>query len=95
MFFLSLIEHTLRLSPHLLDLPLSEAIKGELESLFLDKVVANLGLCIFVNDIRSIDGGFVFPGDSASTCILKSKIWFSYFIYLGLCHAYIFCCRKR
>ncbi|XP_034707921.1 uncharacterized protein LOC117931133 isoform X3 [Vitis riparia] len=62
MFFLSLIEHTLRLSPHLLDLPLSEAIKGELESLFLDKVVANLGLCIFVNDIRSIDGGFVFPG---------------------------------
>ena len=38
MFFLSLIEHTLRLSPHLLDLPLSEAIKGELESLFLDKV---------------------------------------------------------
>ena len=38
MFFLSLIEHTLRLPPHLLDLPLNEAIKGELESLFLDKV---------------------------------------------------------
>ena len=38
MFFLSLIEHTLQLSPHLLDLPLSDAIKGELESLFLDKV---------------------------------------------------------
>ena len=38
MFYLSLIEHTLRLPPHLLDLPLNEAIKGELESLFLDKV---------------------------------------------------------
>ncbi|KAL6312699.1 hypothetical protein AAG906_008886 [Vitis piasezkii] len=62
MFYLSLIEHTLRLPPHLLDLPLNEAIKGELESLFLDKVIANLGLCISVYDIRSIDGGFVFPG---------------------------------
>ena len=31
------------------------------------KVLANLGLCISVYDIRSIDGGFVFPGDGAST----------------------------
>ena len=38
MFYLSLIEHTLRLPPQLLGLPLNEAIKGELESLLLDKV---------------------------------------------------------
>ncbi|XP_071939002.1 DNA-directed RNA polymerase III subunit rpc8-like isoform X3 [Coffea arabica] len=38
MFCLSEIEHTLRLPPHLLNLPLAEAIKGELEGLFLDKV---------------------------------------------------------
>ncbi|KAF5937447.1 hypothetical protein HYC85_024953, partial [Camellia sinensis] len=31
MFYLSEIEHTLRLPPHLLDLPLHDAIKGELE----------------------------------------------------------------
>ncbi|RVW12746.1 Pentatricopeptide repeat-containing protein [Vitis vinifera] len=31
MFFLSLIEHTLQLRPHLLDLPLNEAVKGELK----------------------------------------------------------------
>eukprot|EP00261_Vitis_vinifera_P017708 XP_010647495.1 PREDICTED: uncharacterized protein LOC104878609 isoform X1 [Vitis vinifera] len=37
MFFLSLIEHTVQLRPHLLDLPLNEAVKGEFESLFLDK----------------------------------------------------------
>ncbi|KAJ9682223.1 hypothetical protein PVL29_018213 [Vitis rotundifolia] len=77
MFFLSLIEHTLQLPPHLLDLPLSEAIKGELESLFLDKIgrlsIANLGLCIFVNDIRSIASGFVFPGDSASTYTVEFR----------------------
>ena len=38
MFFLSLIEHTLRLPPHLLDLSLDKTIQGELESQFLDKV---------------------------------------------------------
>ncbi|XP_059593769.1 uncharacterized protein LOC100261445 isoform X1 [Vitis vinifera] len=74
MFYLSLIEHTLRLPPHLLDLPLNEAIKGELESLFLDKVIANLGLCISVYDIRSIDGGFVFPGDGASTYTVEFRL---------------------
>ncbi|CBI23534.3 unnamed protein product, partial [Vitis vinifera] len=37
MFFLSLIEHTVQLRHHLLDLPLNEAVKGEFESLFLDK----------------------------------------------------------
>ncbi|RVW86517.1 hypothetical protein CK203_042222 [Vitis vinifera] len=37
MFFLSLSEHTVQLRPHLLDLSLNEAVKGEFESLFLDK----------------------------------------------------------
>ncbi|XP_057508138.1 uncharacterized protein LOC130791053 isoform X3 [Actinidia eriantha] len=67
MFYLSNIEHTLRLPPHLLDLPLHDSIKGELEGLFLDKVIANLGLCISVYDINSVSGGFIFPGDGAST----------------------------
>lgn len=38
MFYLSEIEHTLRVPPHLLNLPLNEAIKGVLEGLFQDKV---------------------------------------------------------
>nr|DAD19741.1 TPA_asm: hypothetical protein HUJ06_021204 [Nelumbo nucifera] len=67
MFFLSLIEHTLCLPPHLLNLPLDEAIKGELETLFLDKVIPNLGLCISIYDIRDIKDGFIYPGDGAST----------------------------
>uniref|UniRef100_F6H8C4 Uncharacterized protein n=1 Tax=Vitis vinifera TaxID=29760 RepID=F6H8C4_VITVI len=32
MFFLSLIEHTVQLRHHLLDLPLNEAVKGEFET---------------------------------------------------------------
>ncbi|RZC82601.1 hypothetical protein C5167_045388 [Papaver somniferum] len=54
MFFLSLVEHTLRLPPHLLSLPLPEAIQGELEKLFVDKVIAQLGLCISVYDINPL-----------------------------------------
>ncbi|GFP98009.1 DNA-directed RNA polymerase iii subunit rpc8 [Phtheirospermum japonicum] len=74
MFFLSEIEHTLRLPPHLLNLPLDEAIKGELDSIFIDKVIVELGLCVCVYDIRSIDGGFVFPSDGASTYTVKFRL---------------------
>lgn len=31
------------------------------------KVIANLGLCVSLYDIRRIDGGFIFPGDGAPT----------------------------
>ncbi|XP_057419939.1 uncharacterized protein LOC130714089 [Lotus japonicus] len=67
MFYLSRIEHKLPLPPPLLALPLREGIHIELEKLFLDKVIANLGLCISVYDIRSIEGGFIYPGDGAPT----------------------------
>ena len=42
------------------------------------KDIANLGLCIFVNDIRSIAGGFVFPGDSASTYTVYLNLKFGF-----------------
>lgn len=74
MFYLSAIEHTLRLAPHLLSLSLNEAIKGELEGLFVDKVIANLGLIISVYDIRSIDGGFIYPSEGASTYTVKFRL---------------------
>ncbi|XP_026416915.1 DNA-directed RNA polymerase III subunit RPC8-like [Papaver somniferum] len=73
-FFLSLVEHTLRLPPHLLSLPLPEAIQGELEKLFVDKVIAQLGLCISVYDIKSIKGGFIFAGDGASTYTVDFRL---------------------
>ncbi|KAI3991023.1 hypothetical protein MKX01_026207 [Papaver californicum] len=74
MFFLSLIEHTLRLPPHLLSLPLPEAIRGELEKLFVDKVIAQLGLCVSIYDIKYIDGGLIFAGDGASTYTVDFRL---------------------
>ncbi|KAA3481266.1 DNA-directed RNA polymerase III subunit RPC8 [Gossypium australe] len=64
----NLIEHTLRLPPHLLHLPVDEAINPISSNMFIvSMVIAKLGLCISVYDIRSIKGGFIFPGDGAST----------------------------
>ncbi|KAL6564427.1 hypothetical protein OROMI_015877 [Orobanche minor] len=74
MFFLSEIEHTLRLPPHLLNLPQKDAIKGELDSLFLDKVIEQLGLCVSVYDILSSAGGFIFPSDGASTYTVRFRL---------------------
>lgn len=47
MFYLSLIEHKMLLPPRLLNLPLQDAIKEELQNIFLDKVVT-ISLCIFL-----------------------------------------------
>ncbi|KAL9246077.1 hypothetical protein vseg_019657 [Gypsophila vaccaria] len=65
MFFISQLEHKLRLPPHKLDTPLEDAIIDELQSIFLDKVISKLGLCVSIYDLKSIDGGFVLPNDGA------------------------------
>lgn len=39
----------------------------DLKLIFVLKVVANLGLCVSVYDIKSIEGGFIFPSDGAAT----------------------------
>lgn len=44
MFYLSELEHSLRVPPHLLNLPLEDAIKSVLQNVFLDKVCL-LPLC--------------------------------------------------
>ncbi|EOA38813.1 hypothetical protein CARUB_v10011131mg [Capsella rubella] len=67
MFYLSELEHSLRVPPHLLNLPLEDAIKSVLQNVFLDKVLVDLGLCVSVYDIKSIEGGIVLPGDGAAT----------------------------
>nr|BAK08181.1 predicted protein [Hordeum vulgare subsp. vulgare] len=74
MFVLSQIEHNLPMPPHLLNRPLVDAIKSELERLFLDKVVANLGLCVSVYDIRKVEGGFIFPGEGCSTYTVSFRL---------------------
>ncbi|CAI0429652.1 unnamed protein product [Linum tenue] len=67
MFFLSLIEHKLRLPPADLSLPLHEGFKKFLDGIFLDRVILNLGRCVSIYDIRNIYGGFIHAGEGAPT----------------------------
>ncbi|CAA7055550.1 unnamed protein product [Microthlaspi erraticum] len=56
MFYLSELKHTVRVPYHLLNLPLEEAIISVLQNVFLDKVLENLGLCVSIYDIKSVEG---------------------------------------
>ncbi|GAB2219738.1 hypothetical protein Droror1_Dr00007375 [Drosera rotundifolia] len=67
MFFLTKMEQKLLLPPHKLNLPLEEAIKSELDQIFLDKVIANYGLCVSIYDIESIKGGIILPTEGSPT----------------------------
>ncbi|CAH8391667.1 unnamed protein product [Eruca vesicaria subsp. sativa] len=74
MFCLSELEDTVRVPPDLLNLlPLEDAIKTVLQNLFLDKVLS-IGLCVSIYDIKSIQGGFVLPGDGAATYKVSFRI---------------------
>ncbi|KAJ8421576.1 hypothetical protein Cgig2_028560 [Carnegiea gigantea] len=74
MFALSLLEHKLRVPASKLGLPLEDAIRGELESIFLDKVITKLGLCVSIYDIKSIDGGFILPNEGSPTYMVVFRV---------------------
>jgi len=65
MFVLTELQDTLRIPPQSLSIPLQDAVTQEIASLYFDKVLKDLGLCVTLYDIKNIDGGFVFPGDGA------------------------------
>ncbi|KMZ60421.1 DNA-directed RNA polymerase III subunit RPC8 [Zostera marina] len=69
MFTLSVIEHTLKIPPRLLNIPLTESVEEVLKYLYVDKVITDLGLCISVYDIHKIDGGFIIDNDGG--CLYK------------------------
>jgi DNA-directed RNA polymerase subunit E'/Rpb7 len=65
MFVLTVLQDTLRIPPHNLSLPLQDALTRQICSLYFDKVLKDLGLCVTLYDIKAVEGGFVFPGDGA------------------------------
>ncbi|KAJ0236054.1 hypothetical protein HA466_0260610 [Hirschfeldia incana] len=73
MFCLSELEDRVRVHPSYLAAPLEDAIKEVLKELFLDKVLS-IGLCVSIYDIRSVQGGFVLPGDGAPTYKVRFRI---------------------
>ncbi|CAG9860568.1 unnamed protein product [Phyllotreta striolata] len=66
MFILAEMKNVTRIPPELFNLHLNDAIAGELNNKLANKVVLNVGLCIALYDIVSLQESFIIPGDGAS-----------------------------
>lgn len=66
MFILSQLKDKIRVTPDLFHLPLEEAIKGELNKRFSNRVIINVGLCISLYDILEIKESFIYQGDGSA-----------------------------
>ncbi|XP_030757786.1 DNA-directed RNA polymerase III subunit RPC8 [Sitophilus oryzae] len=77
MFVLAEMKNVTRISPELFNLNLNEAVAGELNKKLANKVLLNVGLCIALFDITSIQDSFIIPGDGASHTI----VYFRYIVF--------------
>lgn len=57
---------SVKILPENLGKPRLEAITQEIESLYMDKVVKDLGLVVTLYEIISIEGGTVYPGEGSA-----------------------------
>jgi len=65
MFYKTLIEDHIRVSPELFEKPLKEAILAQIKSEYDGYISKDFGIVIDVSDIASIDEGIIIPGDGA------------------------------
>ncbi|XP_018570002.1 DNA-directed RNA polymerase III subunit RPC8 [Anoplophora glabripennis] len=77
MFILAEMKNVTRIPPELFNLKLNDAIAGELNKKLANKVVLNVGLCIALFDIVSLQECFIFPGDGAS----HTRVTFRYIVF--------------
>ena len=57
---------SVKIPPENLGKPRLEAITQEIESLYIDKVIKDLGLVVTLYEIISIEGGTVYPGEGSA-----------------------------
>lgn len=77
MFVLAELKNVTRIPPDLFEIKLNEAIASELNKKLANKVVLNVGLCIVLYDITSLQESFIFPGDGAS----HTRVSFRYIVF--------------
>lgn len=66
MFVLSVVEDDIRVAPAELSRPHVQAIGDAIRKIYLDKVLRNVGLCVSLFDIHSVQGGFIVPSDGGA-----------------------------
>ncbi|ODQ66550.1 hypothetical protein NADFUDRAFT_45986 [Nadsonia fulvescens var. elongata DSM 6958] len=65
MFVLSKFSDLIRVKPQDFNKSTSDALEDEINTKYANKVVQNVGLCICLYDIHTIDEGLIKPGDGA------------------------------
>ena len=77
MYVLAEMKDIVHVKPWQFDSDLKEVIELELNKKFANKVVFELGLCIALFDIKSMDDSYVFPGDGCS----HTRVTFRFVIF--------------
>ena len=64
----------MRVQPSDLGKTTVEAVTAEIERVYVDKVIPDLGLVTTIYDILDIQGGFVYPSDGAAHFDTKFRL---------------------
>jgi len=77
MFVLAKLQDVVRILPQQFDQKLNDAIADELNRKLANHVLYNVGLCMALHDISSLEESFILPGDGAS----HTKTTFRYVVF--------------
>uniref|UniRef100_A0A023FA39 DNA-directed RNA polymerase III subunit RPC8 n=1 Tax=Triatoma infestans TaxID=30076 RepID=A0A023FA39_TRIIF len=77
MFNLTSFRDVIRTPPALFDIDLKTSISNYLNEKLSNKVVKNIGLCVALFDIESMDDSFIFPGDGGA----HTKVEFRFVVF--------------
>jgi len=77
MFVLAEMTDVVRTYPSNFNMKLNDAIADELNRKLGNKVVYNVGLCLLLYDLLTIDESFIFPGDGST----HTKVSFRFLVF--------------
>ncbi|XP_017137401.1 DNA-directed RNA polymerase III subunit RPC8 [Drosophila miranda] len=77
MFVLAELKDTVRIAPDQFSVKLVDAIRDEIDRKLANKVLLNVGLCIALQDIVSLQDSIILPGDGAS----HTAVVFRYIVF--------------
>ncbi|XP_001353902.1 DNA-directed RNA polymerase III subunit RPC8 [Drosophila pseudoobscura] len=77
MFVLAELKDTVRIAPDQFSVKLVDAIRDEIDRKLANKVLLNVGLCIALKDIVSLQDSIILPGDGAS----HTAVVFRYIVF--------------
>ncbi|XP_037940295.1 DNA-directed RNA polymerase III subunit RPC8 isoform X2 [Teleopsis dalmanni] len=77
MFVLAELKDTIRIEPSQFHIDFLEALRDEINRKLANKVLLNVGLCIALKDIVSIEKSLILPGDGAS----HTEVVFRYIVF--------------